>query len=875
MPNAAMLCLIQPSVKLISTASHYFTTGIALVAREMAYNRRMVYMNLYLHDYENVLSQTVTNVQVDDGDSISIHFFFSIGLTDQGTLQVKWDNSTVLTISHASNSPDIVASAPADVRYHVQAVEWATQTWFTAMIRVPVSAATTSGLLSFHTPVDPTAQGFYSIDNIYIPAAGTCLPTFTCSEDQGIYLEEMYTTYEEYEGFFSGSKLWTVDYGSETITPLGVIDIEPNGTDFKNLNSIGYNPIDNYFWAHRVGTDQLVRIGNNLNTDLIRVPGLPTTYYTAGEVSSAGIFYLAYARNSNLGYNRIDRIDLTTPSPTLLSPIICDRNLRVLDFAISPIDGHLYGIADVEVGGIANSQLIKINVATGQVTTVATYPNSNIYGATLFHASFFDMHGNFYATTTDDNNNNITIRFEKVHLGGTPAYGYYGSSIFTNDGTSCRNEFPEFKISGNVWHDVDLDNQMDGIEPKTNLGTTYENGLWVNLVNSNDEVVAHVPVNLDGTYTIYTSDNNTGNYKLIVTETKINLGQILTTSSINNEWSYSGTEMQGVGANNTTGVINIILSGSSDLTDINFGVQQAPETDDHETHIANPGITTLVIGAGSLPQLSGVDAEDGIYNSIEGTNHNPAFITINSLPANGELLYQNIPVTVGQIITTYQSGDLTISVNGSQYEEVNFTYSYTDSKGIADATPNSYTINWADPLTVKLQDLYAKENAGNILLSWKTSTEQNNKGFFIEASLNGKEWETIGFESSQYVSGTGYELKTYQWIDRSPMGQKVYYRLQQVDYDNQATYTHTVSVSLSQEQTVSIYPNPASSHVVLKGLEAYSDIKVVDVQGRVILYQKVNPGQTIINIQHLRPGHYRLQIHSPSGKTSNHEIVKY
>lgn len=767
------------------------------------------------------------------------------------------------------------------MRYHVQAIESGNLFWHTAMIRVPVTPNATSGVLSFNTPIDPSSFGYYTVDNVYIPKSGTCLatnaslPPFVCSEDQGIYLEEMYTTAEEYEGFFSGSKLWTVDYATETISPLGVISIEPGGADFKNLNSIGFNAIDNYFWAHRVGTDQLVRIGNNMSADLIRVPGLPTSYYTAGEVSNTGVFYLAYARNSGLGYNRIDRIDLTTATPTLMSPIICDRNLKLLDLAFNPIDGSLYGLEDIVIAGVPSTELIKINASNGQVTTVAIYPNSTIYGAVLFHTAFFDMHGNLYASTSDGNNNRITIRFEEVHAGGTPSFGYYGSAIFSNDGTSCRNEFPEFMISGNVWHDLDLDNQMDGSENKTNLGTTYENGLWVNLVNSNNEVIGHAPVNLDGTYTLYTSDNNSGSHKLILTQTKINLGQTLTTSSINSEWTYSGVDNQGVGTNNTTGILDLTLSGNASLDNINFGIQKRPETDDHETIIANPGISTLVIGTGSFPQLSGTDTEDGDYTTITGTILNPTYITINSLPANGQLLFQNIPVLIGQIITTYQAGDLSISVNGNLYEQTSFTYSYTDAKGAADATPNTYTINWSDPLSTKLLDLNAKEKEGIVILSWKTGSEQNNKGFNIEVSSNGKDWKTIGFEASRHFEGTCNTQMNYEWKDFSPMAQKIYYRLKQIDHDNQYSYTKTLTITIGQNNLIKAYPNPTSNQLTVNGIETGTLISIVDIQGKTVKKQKATDSNITLDVHSLSPGAYQLHIQSLDGKTSSYEFIKY
>lgn len=53
------------------------------------------YLNLYANTTENKIFQTVNNFTIDNGDSISIHFFFSIEKEEQGTLHVKWDNDTI------------------------------------------------------------------------------------------------------------------------------------------------------------------------------------------------------------------------------------------------------------------------------------------------------------------------------------------------------------------------------------------------------------------------------------------------------------------------------------------------------------------------------------------------------------------------------------------------------------------------------------------------------------------------------------------------------------------------------------------------------------------------------------------------------------
>jgi hypothetical protein len=59
-------------------------------------------------------------------------------------------------------------------------------------------------------------------------------------------------------------------------------------------------------------------------------------------------------------------------------------------------------------------------------------------------------------------------------------------------------------------------------------------------------------------------------------------------------------------------------------------------------------------------------------------------------------------------------------------------------------------------------------------LHWQTASEENNKGFDIERSIDGKNWETIDF-----VQGNGTTLMTqdYTYIDKNPVNENSYYRL--------------------------------------------------------------------------------------------------
>lgn len=81
-------------------------------------------------------------------------------------------------------------------------------------------------------------------------------------------------------------------------------------------------------------------------------------------------------------------------------------------------------------------------------------------------------------------------------------------------------------------------------------------------------------------------------------------------------------------------------------------------------------------------------------------------------------------------------------------------------------TLNGAASNWVDGapiilLPVDFTSFVAKEIDGNILLEWKTASELNNYGFYIEHSTNGREWVEMGFEEG---NGTTSNENIYSYV---------------------------------------------------------------------------------------------------------------
>ncbi|VXA80483.1 RTX toxin [Aeromonas salmonicida] len=116
---------------------------------------------------------------------------------------------------------------------------------------------------------------------------------------------------------------------------------------------------------------------------------------------------------------------------------------------------------------------------------------------------------------------------------------------------------------------------------------------------------------------------------------------------------------------------NESLPGSDMATILN----EAPETADKQASGLEDAASI------AIPALSGSD--------IDGT---VVSFTIKSLPANGVLLLDGVPVTENQSIQAVDAGKLTFVPSADWNGDTSFSYVAVDNEGLADATPATVTI---------------------------------------------------------------------------------------------------------------------------------------------------------------------------------------
>jgi hypothetical protein len=153
---------------------------------------------------------------------------------------------------------------------------------------------------------------------------------------------------------------------------------------------------------------------------------------------------------------------------------------------------------------------------------------------------------------------------------------------------------------------------------------------------------------------------------------------------------------------------------------------------------------------------------------------------------------------------------------------------------------NALPVTWLD-----FTGQFAKNN---VILNWKTASEQNNAGFDVERSSDGRSWSKIGFIPGKTNSAVP---TPYSYTDLSPLKGLSYYRLKQIDLDNKFSYSRTVQINGLTTDEASVWPNPVKNMLNIGINERYRNEKVyltvTDMKGTVLVSRTVTNGNSAIS----------------------------
>lgn len=151
----------------------------------------------------------------------------------------------------------------------------------------------------------------------------------------------------------------------------------------------------------------------------------------------------------------------------------------------------------------------------------------------------------------------------------------------------------------------------------------------------------------------------------------------------------------------------------------------------------------------------------------------------------------------------------------------------------------------------------------SVLLEWTTASEENNDYFAIERSIDGVTWKVLG-----NVGGAGTTSAThyYSFEDTKPVSGISYYRLKQVDFNGEYTYSSVKCINrpANADKMYKAYVNKDIDAFIVQGEEiAACNIEVYNNLGVKMTNLSFNPISTdkvVINVGQLPIGTYFIKI---------------
>ncbi len=162
----------------------------------------------------------------------------------------------------------------------------------------------------------------------------------------------------------------------------------------------------------------------------------------------------------------------------------------------------------------------------------------------------------------------------------------------------------------------------------------------------------------------------------------------------------------------------------------------------------------------------------------------------------------------------------------------------------------------AGVLPVKLLNFNATVNEHSTSISWSTSSEINNKGFEIEKSLDGTNFENIGFVKGYSNSN---QLNNYSFDYQN--SESAFYRLKQIDFDGAYEYSNIVSAKNGINE-FEILPNPFKDEITISNTDKITNIEIVDLTGKVVYTSQPINNKVSVNTSNLKGGVYYIKVYN-------------
>jgi hypothetical protein len=288
---------------------------------------------------------------------------------------------------------------------------------------------------------------------------------------------------------------------------------------------------------------------------------------------------------------------------------------------------------------------------------------------------------------------------------------------------------------------------------------------------------------------------------------------------------------------------------------------------------------------------------DGRFESIfpNGSN-NPAADSIKlnfTTPSSSSFILNGVTYTVDRAVITgtnyirfsSNSGSLTTTqaemlldalmyANTANPPNLNYRELFIAVRETSFTTPlASFIINEICILPMEWVDFQVKSasTSNQLQLNWKIIENRAHKGYIVEYSHDGNNWEDVGF-----VNGNGQldGEATYSYTMGKVFSGTVYFRVKQLELNGSANYSSVRKINLNNSIDLKVWPNPATSMLQINIGNQNGRASIMDASGRVVKSVNLSSGINRIQVNDLNRGIYMLSFTTASGENSNTRFLK-
>lgn len=156
------------------------------------------------------------------------------------------------------------------------------------------------------------------------------------------------------------------------------------------------------------------------------------------------------------------------------------------------------------------------------------------------------------------------------------------------------------------------------------------------------------------------------------------------------------------------------------------------------------------------------------------------------------------------------------------------------------------------PLSVKLIGFDVEEKNNVTYFTWKTAHEEAISHFEIEASVDGKKYESLHKENAtNSFGGSAYAAEL-------PVGKHTFFRLKTVNLDNSSDYSQVIRLNKKSGSDVQVRNTIVRDEMIIDNVKNNTNFRVINMAGQVVLEGVLDEGNNAVNMSALQAGTYLL-----------------